>query len=157
MRRPRFSLRERTSGTHCTGCCVGLRAGVDTDAKGKNRCLCRGSKVDRPVVQPVARHYTDWATELTYLLFLPFFPACDIISEKWKDYDDIRTLRTTRQCFCLLQTEEVYLHQRPSNASSKKMFQACRQSLLIGNNWFQRAKTPRMKLYGPQVKWTPRC
>jgi hypothetical protein len=25
-------------------------------------CLCRGSSVDRPVVQPVARHYTDWAT-----------------------------------------------------------------------------------------------
>jgi hypothetical protein len=26
---------------------------------------CRGSNLDRPVVQPVARHYTDWATRLT--------------------------------------------------------------------------------------------
>jgi hypothetical protein len=23
--------------------------------------LCRGSNLDRPVIQPVARHYTDWA------------------------------------------------------------------------------------------------
>jgi hypothetical protein len=27
--------------------------------------LCRGSNLDRPVDQPVARHYTDWATRLT--------------------------------------------------------------------------------------------
>jgi uncharacterized membrane protein len=27
--------------------------------------LCRGSNLDRPVIQPVARHYTDWATRLT--------------------------------------------------------------------------------------------
>jgi hypothetical protein len=27
--------------------------------------LCRGSNLDRQVVQPVARHYTDWATRLT--------------------------------------------------------------------------------------------
>jgi hypothetical protein len=27
--------------------------------------LCQGSNPDRPVVQPVARHYTDWATQLT--------------------------------------------------------------------------------------------
>jgi hypothetical protein len=27
--------------------------------------LCRGSNLDRLVVQPVARHYTDWATRLT--------------------------------------------------------------------------------------------
>jgi hypothetical protein len=27
--------------------------------------LCRGSNLDRPVVQPVACHYTDWATRLT--------------------------------------------------------------------------------------------
>jgi hypothetical protein len=25
---------------------------------------CRGSKLDRPIIQPVARHYTDWATRL---------------------------------------------------------------------------------------------
>jgi hypothetical protein len=28
--------------------------------------FCRGSNLDRPVVQPVARHYTDCATRLTY-------------------------------------------------------------------------------------------
>jgi hypothetical protein len=27
--------------------------------------LCRGSNLDLPVVQPVARHYTDWTTWLT--------------------------------------------------------------------------------------------
>jgi hypothetical protein len=27
--------------------------------------LCQGSNFQRPVVQPVARHYTDWATWLT--------------------------------------------------------------------------------------------
>jgi len=26
--------------------------------------LCRGSNLDRPVVHPVARHYSDWATRL---------------------------------------------------------------------------------------------
>jgi hypothetical protein len=26
--------------------------------------LCRGSNLDHPVVQPVARHYTAWATRL---------------------------------------------------------------------------------------------
>jgi hypothetical protein len=26
--------------------------------------LCQGSNVYRPVIQPVARHYTDWATWL---------------------------------------------------------------------------------------------
>jgi hypothetical protein len=27
--------------------------------------LCRGSKLDRPIVRPVARHYSDWATLIT--------------------------------------------------------------------------------------------
>jgi hypothetical protein len=30
--------------------------------------LCRGSNPDRPVVQRVARHHTDWATRLTMLV-----------------------------------------------------------------------------------------
>jgi hypothetical protein len=33
--RPRFTPGERTSGTHCTGVWVGLRAGLDTKARGK--------------------------------------------------------------------------------------------------------------------------
>jgi hypothetical protein len=57
--RPRFSPGERTPGTHCRGGWVGPRAGLDTDAKGKIPFLCRGSNIDRPVVKPVARLYTD--------------------------------------------------------------------------------------------------
>jgi hypothetical protein len=50
---------ERTPVTHCTGGWVGLRAGLDTEARGKILCLCRGSNPDCPVVQSVVRHYTD--------------------------------------------------------------------------------------------------
>jgi hypothetical protein len=41
---------------------VGSRAGLGTEATGKIIRLCRGSNLDCPVVQSVARHYTDWAT-----------------------------------------------------------------------------------------------
>jgi hypothetical protein len=58
---PRFTPGERTPGTHCTEGWVGPRAGLDTAARGKFLCLCRGSNPDRPVVQPVVRHYTAWA------------------------------------------------------------------------------------------------
>jgi hypothetical protein len=51
--------RERTPGTHCTGGWVDLRAGLDTEARGKILCPCRGSNRDRPFVQSVVRHYTD--------------------------------------------------------------------------------------------------
>jgi hypothetical protein len=57
---------ERTPGTHCTGGWVGPRAGLDTEDRGKILCLCRESNPDRPVVQPVARHYTDWATPVLF-------------------------------------------------------------------------------------------
>jgi hypothetical protein len=33
-----------------------------SEVRGKILCLCRGSNFDRPVVQSVLRHYTDWAT-----------------------------------------------------------------------------------------------
>jgi hypothetical protein len=55
----------RTHGTHWTGGWVGPRAGLDTEDRGKILCLCRGSNLDRPVVQSVVRHYTAWATRLT--------------------------------------------------------------------------------------------
>jgi hypothetical protein len=60
--RPSFTPGERTPSTHCTGGWVGLSAGLDTEARGKLLCLCLGSNLFRPVVQSVARHYTDWAT-----------------------------------------------------------------------------------------------
>jgi hypothetical protein len=57
--RPRFTPGEKTSGTHSTGGWVSLRAGQDTEDRGNILCPCRGSNLDHPVVQPVARHYTD--------------------------------------------------------------------------------------------------
>jgi hypothetical protein len=61
--RPRFTPGERTPGTHWIAGWVGVRAGLDTDARGKKYFrLCRGSNLDRPLVQPVARHFADWAT-----------------------------------------------------------------------------------------------
>jgi hypothetical protein len=41
-------------GTQWIGSWAGLRAGLDTEARGKILCLCH--------VQSVVRHYTDWAT-----------------------------------------------------------------------------------------------
>jgi hypothetical protein len=57
-----FTPGESTPGTHSTGGWVGLRAGLDTEVRGKILCPRRGSNPDRPVFQPVVRHYTDWAT-----------------------------------------------------------------------------------------------
>jgi hypothetical protein len=37
------------------------RAGLDTEDRGKILCPRRESNPDRPVVQPVVRHYTGWA------------------------------------------------------------------------------------------------
>jgi hypothetical protein len=61
--RPRFTPGERTTSTHWTADWVGLRAGLDADARGKLLCLCRGSNPGSPVIQPVVRQYTDWATK----------------------------------------------------------------------------------------------
>jgi hypothetical protein len=62
--RPRFSPGERIPSTHCTGGWVGPRACLNTEARGKILSPLPAS-LDRPVVQPVARHYTDWATLLS--------------------------------------------------------------------------------------------
>jgi hypothetical protein len=69
----RALARWKDPGTHCTGGWVGPRAGLDTEARGKILCLCRGLNLHGPVVQPVARHYTDWATRLTHLLHASLF------------------------------------------------------------------------------------
>jgi hypothetical protein len=53
--------RGKDPGTHCTVGWVGPRAGLDTEARGKILFPRRGSNPDRPVVQPVVRHYTAWA------------------------------------------------------------------------------------------------
>jgi hypothetical protein len=80
-----FTPGERTPGTHCTGGWVGLRAGLDTEARGD-----RGSNPDRPVVQPVVRHYTAWANparNLTvhvfiFLLLLIYLNCSQYVSQK---------------------------------------------------------------------------
>jgi hypothetical protein len=59
---PRFNPGERTAGILWTEGWVVPRASLDTEDRGKISCLCWGSNLDRPVVQSVARHYTDWAT-----------------------------------------------------------------------------------------------
>jgi hypothetical protein len=65
--------------------------------------LCRGSNLDRPVVQPVARHYTDWATRLTNLLLLENIPSlspeCDGLS--------IRNVNTKYQYEMAVQLNQV--------------------------------------------------
>jgi hypothetical protein len=55
----RFTLGERTPSTHWTGDWVGPRAGLDTEARGKIICPCRGSNLDGPLVD---RHCTVRAT-----------------------------------------------------------------------------------------------
>jgi hypothetical protein len=63
-------------GTHCTVGWMGPRALLDTEVQEKSFRLCRSSNLDCSVVQLVARHYTDWATRLTY-----FVLGFSIISE----------------------------------------------------------------------------
>jgi hypothetical protein len=55
--RPRFT----PFGTHWIRGWMGPRAGLDAGARRKI-CPCRESNLDRPIVQPVVRHYTAWAT-----------------------------------------------------------------------------------------------
>jgi hypothetical protein len=41
-------------------------ARLDTEAREKSFRLCRGSNLNRPVVQLIARHYTNLATRLMF-------------------------------------------------------------------------------------------
>jgi hypothetical protein len=54
-----FPPRKGPPGTHCTEGWVRLRAGLDTEVRGKILCPCRGSNPDQPVIQSIVRHYTD--------------------------------------------------------------------------------------------------
>jgi hypothetical protein len=58
---------------------VGPRAGLDTEDRGKILCPCRGSNPDRPVVQPVVRHYTAWTNPAPRCLYKDIL----ILNEIW--------------------------------------------------------------------------
>jgi hypothetical protein len=91
-----FTPGERTPSTHCTGGWVGPRAGLDTEVRGKILCPHRGSNPDRPVVQPIVRHYTAWANPaprhviMVYKMCLNRFsyasPSTYLSSTVWIDY-----------------------------------------------------------------------
>jgi hypothetical protein len=81
--RPRFTPGEKTPGTHCIGVWEGPRAGLDTEARGKFLCPCRGSNLNHPVIQSVNRQYTGWATPAPFKFFWLFInntiiPLCII-------------------------------------------------------------------------------
>jgi hypothetical protein len=84
---------ERTPGTHCIGGWVGPRAGLDTEVGGKILCPRRGSNLDRPVVQPVVRYYTAWATRLIIHL-LPYHKRYIVQSLRKRRKITIKTIPT---------------------------------------------------------------
>jgi hypothetical protein len=53
--RPRFSLWERTLGTHWIGGWMGLRTGLNTETRGKILCFCRDSNPGRSVCSQTLR------------------------------------------------------------------------------------------------------
>jgi hypothetical protein len=55
----------------------GPRAGLDTECRGKILCPRRGLNPDRPVVQPVVRHYTAWANPGPKVVFNNLFPKIE--------------------------------------------------------------------------------
>jgi hypothetical protein len=59
-----FNPGKRTPGTHWIGGWVGLRPGLDTEARGKILCLCRGSNPVRPVCDqtPCCLSYANCST-----------------------------------------------------------------------------------------------
>jgi hypothetical protein len=120
--RQRFIPGEMTPGTHCTGGLVGPRAGLDTEARGKILCLCRGSNLVRSVVQPVARYYTDWATPdhvtvLRYLIFKDSYVnwACPI--NTWAGTENIN-----RTMLCSAQISNYIRFETDQNTCWRDLF-----------------------------------
>jgi hypothetical protein len=102
-----FTPRERTPGTHWTGVWVGPRAVPDTEARGKILCPRRESNPDRPVVQPVVRHYTDWANPAPNIIRVTSF----IIDYHSKYLTETATIIL----FCFIIRKNLALRSRSSS------------------------------------------
>jgi hypothetical protein len=70
--------------THWTGGWLGLRTGLDTEARGKILCLCRGSNLDRLVIQSVLRHHTDWVHRMFRAVFWVILPCKMIVDRRFR-------------------------------------------------------------------------
>jgi hypothetical protein len=108
-----------TPGAHCTGGCVDPRAGLDIKATGKLLCLCRGSNSDRPVVQSVARYYTDWATPASRCIVLFLNQAIQVFRYNTKiAYFQISTLLIISTIF------RPYLREELVHVNSRYLYQS---------------------------------
>jgi hypothetical protein len=86
---------------------VGPRAGLDTEARGKFLCPCRGSNPDRPVVQPVVRHYIKNIVAIIIELFATQRPIASCLSgtkvyvvRENSEYDCSRAIFYKSTVFC---------------------------------------------------------
>jgi hypothetical protein len=80
MFRPRFSPGERTPALIGQESVWAPVLVWTQRLEEKSFRLCRGSNLDRPVVPPVARHYTDWATRLSVVIIRTLFIVKHIFS-----------------------------------------------------------------------------
>jgi hypothetical protein len=71
---PRFTPGERTPGTHWTGGWMGPRAGLDTEARGKFICPCRGSNPGRPA-RSQTLYWLSYPGSCTQLYWRQFGPT----------------------------------------------------------------------------------
>jgi hypothetical protein len=115
-------------GTHWIRGWVGLRHGLDTEARGQIIILCRGSNTNR---QSVFRHYTDWAVPplLASLdwgkLYMCWSVQCALdgsaasdaywANTRWPDWPSGNAL--SEPTTPLLQTRNSCMHPRPSLSS----------------------------------------
>jgi hypothetical protein len=61
--------REKTPGTHWIGGWVGIRAGLNTEARGKILCLCQGSNLGCPVCKQIL-HWLSYPSCYFYHIML---------------------------------------------------------------------------------------
>jgi hypothetical protein len=105
--------------THWIGGWVGPRAGLDAGARRKILCPA-GDRT--PIVQPVVRHYTDWATATSVLT-----GCCDIILKFVNNGVQLSafgrsTFETPRQIFrTFFQFLKDDAHIEPQNRSQSQV------------------------------------